>query len=609
MPGLVGIISANPQAASHLDAMVDALAREPGFAVGRARNAGDGVHVGWVLHRNSFSDCLPIENETRDISVFVTGEVFTPQQRLDQLSRHGHRFSSGDASHLVHLYEEEGERFVDNLNGQFCGLLIDRRRGICLLFNDRYGASRMYLHEALDGLYFASEAKALLRLFPSTRRLDATAVAQSFSVGCVLGERTLFEGVRLLPPASRWSVDRRKALRRDVYFRPSDWVGQEPLPDEQFAQELRDTFATLLPPYLQARSPPAMSLTGGIDGRMIMAWAHPAPGTLACYSFGSLYRDCHDVRLARQVAALCHQRHQSLIAGADMLRDFPSLAARCIDASDGTMDVSGAVEVYVNRLARGISPIRLTGNYGSEIVRGNVAFRPRSVVTRTLEPQMEAMVAGAQETYLAERTGSDLAFIAFKQVPWHHHARLAVEQSVLTVRSPYLDNRLVALMFRASPAMRANRDLSLRIVHEGNAALGALPTDRGYAHNASGALVRVKSALREFSARTEYAYDYGMPHWLAAIDRTLSPLRLERAVLGRHKFYHFRTWYQRELAPFVRDALLSPGARAASWYRPGALRAMVVAHTQGRENHTLALHRALTLELIQRRLIEGETSL
>ncbi len=45
-----------------------------------------------------------------------------------------------------------------------------------------------------------------------------------------------------------------------------------------------------------------MSLTGGLDTRMIMAWHKAAPGSLPCYTFGGKYRECRDVIVARQVA-------------------------------------------------------------------------------------------------------------------------------------------------------------------------------------------------------------------------------------------------------------------------------------------------------------------
>jgi asparagine synthase (glutamine-hydrolysing) len=187
MPGIAGILSVDPLAAARLDRMVGALAHDTAYTCGQVSNVDAGVHVGWAMHRGSFADCMPIYNETRDVVMFFCGEVYADAQQLHRLAGGRYRFDKDKAGYLVHLYEEQGEHFVNELNGSFCGLLVDRRRGVGLLFNDRYGATRLYLHHADDGLYFASEAKALLRVFAQTRQLDPSAVAQTFSLGCVLG--------------------------------------------------------------------------------------------------------------------------------------------------------------------------------------------------------------------------------------------------------------------------------------------------------------------------------------------------------------------------------------------------------------------------------------
>ena len=50
-----------------------------------------------------------------------------------------------------------------------------------------------------------------------------------------------------------------------------------------------------------------------------------------------------------------------------------------------------------------------------------------------------------------------------------------------------------------------------------------------------------------------------MPQWLARIDHVLSPFRLERLFLGRHKFCHFRVWYRDALSRYVREVLVKDG--------------------------------------------------
>jgi asparagine synthase (glutamine-hydrolysing) len=603
MPGFAGVLGADPAIVGRLDLMCAALTRRDEDAHGTFRSPHLGAHIGWIERSDSGIGVRPIWNETRDVVLFLYGEVHADRDCLDILRRKGHVFGDVCAEHVVHLYEEHGAEFVGRLNGWFSGLLLDLRRQESILFNDRFGVGRIYVKETAAGLCFSSEAKSLLRGFPDSRKLDSAALGESFAYGCVLGDRTLFQGIALMPAASRWSLPRQGSIRRESYFDRRLWEAQESLSDEHFYGELRETFHRLLPRYLRGSSV-AMSLTGGLDGRMIMAWARAPAGGLPCYSFSGPFRECHDVRIARKIALECGQLHHTIDVGENLLGNFPDLAAQCIRVSDGTMDVSGAVELLVNREARSLASVRLTGNYGSEIVRGNVAFRPQRLRMENYEPSFAGQISAANETYAAERRVSDLTFIAFKQVPWYHHARASVERSQLDTRSPFLDNELVALMYRASPKAQRSRDLSLRLIHDGNPRLAKIPTDRAFRYGPVTIRNRLSQAILDFSAKAEYAYDYGMPDWLCKVDSAVSALQPERWFLGRHKFYHFRTWYRRNLADFIQDMLLSPAARARSPYRKGALEAIVRGHVRGTQNHTEEIHRALTHELTHRLLLD-----
>jgi asparagine synthase (glutamine-hydrolysing) len=518
----------------------------------------------------------------------------------------GHAFREGDASFLVHLYEETGIELIAKLNGAFSGLLVDLRKRRIVLFNDRYGLQRIYYHEHATGFYFSSEAKSLLRALPELRDLDLTSLAQVFSFGCVLGNKTLFRHIALLPGASRWTFTEDRTVARDTYFSPEQWETQEPLGDAEYYETLKATFCRILPRYLRDRDRMAMSLTGGMDGRLIMAWASCPPGSLPCYTFGGSFRDCADVTIARRVANLCDQPHQVIPVGKEFIEQFPRLVEAAVYVSDGTMDVTGSVELYVNRQARAIAPIRLTGNYGSEIVRGNVAFRPVPPQPQLVHPQFLGLIRDAESVYVQQRQCRDLTFLAFKQVPWHHYSRLSIEQSQLTPRSPYLDNELVSLMYRAPAHLVRSSEPSLRLIAEGNPRLARLPTDRGLAYRGTSLAARCRAHYQTFTTKAEYAYDYGMPQWLSAIDHAFAGLHLERIFLGRHKFYHFRVWYRDKLAEYLKDTLLDARSRSRPYIHGPYLETMIREHTSGRRNHTSDIHLVLGAELLQRSLIEQD---
>jgi asparagine synthase (glutamine-hydrolysing) len=266
------------------------------------------------------------------------------------------------------------------------------------------------------------------------------------------------------------------------------------------------------------------------------------------------------------------------------------------------MDVSGAAELYVNRLARQIAPVRLTGNYGSEILRRHVAFKPRTLSSEIFSPDFNSHILAAASTYSDEAHGYPLSFIAFKQVPWYHYARFALEQSQITVRSPFLDNEVVALAFQAPPDVRETPVFSLGA--ESSPRLSRIPTDRGFSYSAHAMTNHLNQSVEEFLTKAEYAYDYGMPNWLARVDRALQPLRLERLFLGRQKFCHFRTWYKNELAGYVKEMLLDHRSRSRPYVNGTHLEASVNAHVSGLRNYTVEIHKLLSLELLHRTLLD-----
>jgi asparagine synthase (glutamine-hydrolysing) len=220
-------------------------------------------------------------------------------------------------------------------------------------------------------------------------------------------------------------------------------------------------------------------------------------------------------------------------------------------------------------------------------------------------PEFASRFSNAVATYKSELGGNRLSFIAFKQVPWHHYSRLSVEQSQIAVRSPYLDNELVQLAYRAPDDIAINTTLALRLIADGNPALARIPTDRGLVNSPRPIITHATKAWSEATVRAEYMFDYGMPQWLARLDKAFTPVRLDRLFLGRHKFYHFRTWYRRQLAPFVRDVLLDPKSLSRPYLRRSAVETLVRDHTSGRRNHTLQIHQLLTAELIHRQLLHN----
>jgi asparagine synthase (glutamine-hydrolysing) len=601
LPGIVGLITNRPRsdAEQELREMLDSLRHESFYVSGTWIDAANGIYVGWVAREGSFAAGMPLQNESGDITLVFSGEEFPEPGTASALRARGHSFAQDGPSYLVHRYEEELD-FPKGLNGRFHGLLSDRARGTAMLFNDRFGLQRIYYHEAKDAFYFAAEAKAILKVRPELRSTDPRGLGEFIVCGCVLENRTLFSNIHVLPPGSAWLFRGGALEKKAAYFETREWEEEQPLKPEGYYAHLRDVFVRNLPRYFNGREPVGVSLTGGLDTRIIMAWSKALPNSLPCYTFGSMYRDNQDVILARRVAKICGQTHDVITTGNEFLSRFAHYAERTIYLTDACVDVGRSPDLYVNERARNYAPIRMVGTYGSEILLHAVMFKAVEPVAGLYQEELLPQIRRATETYDASRRGHPVTFIAFRQSPWHHYGVLGLEQTQVGVRTPYLDNELVRTVYQSPGPVAVNEEGRLRLIREGNPALANLRTDRGI----GGLNSAVTHGVLEFLFKAEYAYDYGMPQWVAQVDHLLAPLHLERIWLGRHKIFHFRIWYRDQLANYVREMLLDSRSLSRPYLNPDAVRKIVNGHLKGNRNYTTEIHRLLSLELVHRLFLE-----
>lgn len=599
MPGIVGLITTRPRdwAAPQLSRMVQAIRHESFYITGTWVDEALGVYVGWTAIEGSFSDGMPVTNERKSVSLVFSGEEYASPEAVRDLKARGHEFDAHGPSYLAHLYEDD-PLYPSTLNGMFHGLMIDRDRRVAILFNDRFGMHRVYYHESKDAFYFASEAKAILAVRHDLRAADPRGLGELVSCGCVLENRTVFKDIFVLPSGSKWIFRNGSLVQKTTYFQPREWEDQAPLEPEAYFGELRDTLSRNLPRYFNGKQQVGVALTGGLDTRVIMACRQAPPQTIPCYTWGGTYRESQDVILARKIAETCKQSYEVVTVGNEFLSRFPRYAERIVYLTDACVDVSRAPDLFVSEKAREIAPVKVVGTYGSELLCHARMFKPVEPSEGLLCPEFSSYVRLARETYTGLLRENPVSFVAFRQSPWYHYGILALEQTQLVVRSPFMDNDFVRTVFRAPKVWAGNGSIRQRLIAEGNPVLGQIRSDRGI--NGNGFFSGLRRALLEGTFKAEYAYDYGMPQWVAMIDHLFAPLHLERLFLGRHKFAHFRVWYRDRLADYVKQMLLDPQTLSRPYLEPKGVEAMVSGHLKGNQNFTTEIHRALTLELLHR---------
>jgi asparagine synthase (glutamine-hydrolysing) len=606
MPGLVGLAhdAAAPPLRPVVEQMLLSMQHESWYRSGLYETAQPSACFGWTAHPRELSDSNPIVSDRGDLALIFSGEIYQQSRQSPEIDQDAIHAQGGRGDDMLHLYEQHGEEFVRLLNGWFAGAIVDYRRGKVILFNDRYGMHRVFVHQGRGAFYFASEAKALLRVVPQARQFDPVGLGDMLTCGCTLGEASLFRHVQVLPPASVWVLEGGAVKRRITYFNSREWESVVPFPEQECVQRVVDSFSGIVARYAKGSPPVALSLTGGLDSRMVIACLDRNSGAIPCYTFASRYRDTYDVKVARQVAAKCGQPYQVITLGDEFLDRLPVYLRRAVEISDGYLGLSGAAELYANSIARGIAPVRLTANGGGELLRGDRAFKcilpGGAFVTAALRPFLH----GAQTRFQELARKHPVTFSLFHQMPLQGYGRLAIERSQVVLRTPFMDNDLVGLVYRAPAQLRRGPRLSLAVIASHRPELLAIPTDRGLLSTDGLGIRLARQLWREALFKAEYWSTHGMPSWVAGLSRFGLQAVLETAFSGRHKFQHFAAWTRQRLGSYLSGMILEESAELWDFFDKPATEKLLHAHLTGQGNYLHELDRLITLSLAAKSLFD-----
>ena len=612
MPGITGIITKEISGNEKelVSTMLGCMLHENFYTHGTYESPENDLYIGYCAIENSFADCMPIFNETRDIILFLTGECYDDRSEVDTLAQRGHNFNPQNASYLIHLYEEQGDDLFKNLNGWFNGIILDLRKAKVTLFNDRCGIRRIYFHENNNFFAFSSEAKSLLKVFPELREISFQSVGEFLTYDCVLENRTYFPKVNLLPACSAWTF-KNGQVRKKTYLDMVDLENQPPLNENQFVEELEETFKRILPRYFMG-GPIGIGLTGGLDTRLIMACRNPKPRELPCYTFGGSYRDIFDVRIAPKVAAACGQTHKTLkLDDENLLKEYVSHVEKATYISDGLEGTDKVDVINFNRMARDIAPVRMTGKYGSQVLKGIFGFEARPPYMHLIHEEFKKYFDMATKTASELQKGHKLTFLLQSAIPWWWNAFVTLESSQVEVRSPFLDNDLIKVLYQAPPfASNFGTQFELKLIAKTKPELMSIPTTGSYGGNRSWPIsATIKNAIKMLiildKVYIRERLPFHMTHAIARLDYWLiSPLHLDRLALGYTDYRRYRTWFRDQLADYLQDVLLSEKTLSRPYWDRKNLIKIVTDHIKGRGTYLREIRKILQIELTHRVLME-----
>ncbi len=602
MPGIYGLIvfskcindDVHAEYTAMLAAMKGAMMYEKYYESKQYINTHLGVYIGWVGEERTEGLQHICESPESGRILFSAGAFDFDSGAL------------GDYKEILKNDVKMGEQWPRKIGGLNAGCLIDERNNSVFLFNDRYGMERIFLYEDAEKIIFSSEAKAILAVMKAVRKFDPKGIAQYLTCGCTLEESSLYSNIRIMPGGSIMQFSKGKSPIFKKYFDVSEWESSKPMAEVTFLEQYSTALIETIENYEKTGSRKGLSLTGGLDSRMIMACFRERERSLSCYTFGSMYRETFDVSIARAVAAHCQHPHKVLTLGNSFLDNFKNYLSQAIYVSDGYLGFSGAAEYYLNKLARSLAPLRITGNYGGELLRGIRAFKCSLPKTDIFKPDFLLCMEKAVDMFSRMCKMQPESFTLFVQVP-SGYGRYSIERSQVDVLSPFIGYKLAKLIYSKPVKDGISKNLSSFIIGACNKELLKLPTDRGELGNEDWLRRTVRHITREAIIKAEYWTSHGMPDWLSHTSRFHLTDMLERMFLGRNKFQHFRLWSQTRFDDFIKNVLLQNNTGLNDFIYQSKLEKVVDDHLKGKQNNLDIIDKLMTLTIAHKTFIEEKS--
>jgi len=271
----------------------------------------------------------PIFNEDKSLCIMMEGEVYDYQDLKEELILKGHQFLvNNDPDFILHLYEQFGKDFVHKLNGSFVLAIWDKKKRELLVVNDRYGLRPLYYAENNGYLLFGSEVKTILEDKTFERVVDDRAVAEFFAFEHILGNKTFFQRISVLPPASILTCHKNK-ISIEQYW---DFNYEEKhFSEEYYSEELVKRFKKAVKRRMEDEHKKGVLLSGGLDSRSILA---AADEKLCTFTFG--VKGSKEAKIAKVVANKKQMKNKFLELKEDYI---PKFAETTVYLTDGMLNI------------------------------------------------------------------------------------------------------------------------------------------------------------------------------------------------------------------------------------------------------------------------------
>jgi asparagine synthase (glutamine-hydrolysing) len=322
----------------------------------------------------------PIFSEDKSIVLVCNGEIFNYIELRQYLEERNHQFSTNtDVEVLIHLYEDKGTDFLNELNGQFAFVIFDNKRQELFCARDHFGVIPFF-YTYKDGLFiFASEIKAILEHQAVEKEVDLVGLDQVFSFPGLISPRTAVENIKSLENGHYLQVKKSHHIIDKEYWDviyPQVGEIRNNGDEQYYAEHLADLIMQSVKFRLRSDVPVGFYISGGLDSSMVSAVAKKLTPNENRKSFSIDFeeRELSESKYQRIMSEYIKSDHcEQLFRFNDISERLPRVIYHCecpLKESYNTASMALSEAVRQNNIK-----VVLTGEGADEFFAGYVGYR------------------------------------------------------------------------------------------------------------------------------------------------------------------------------------------------------------------------------------------
>jgi asparagine synthase (glutamine-hydrolysing) len=313
----------------------------------------------------------PMRGCTDRVWLVFNGEIYNHAELRAGLEKRGHIYTSRtDSETILHLYEERGLDFVQELEGDYAIAIWDADRERLVLARDRAGVKPLYFYQQDGRLIFASEIKAILKHPQVTPQVNEAALYHYLTFVTTPAPQTLFRDVQKLPAGHLLVVDRSGEMRRTQYWDALPPESPEMRSEAAHQQNILELLRTSIKKRMMADVPFGVFLSGGVDSSANVALMSELT-TQPVRTFTVGFHDTaqlNELESARQISKRFGTDHHEVMIGSEEMQKF--LPELVFHQDEPIADPVCVPLYYVSKLARDSGTIVVQVGEGSDEIFG-----------------------------------------------------------------------------------------------------------------------------------------------------------------------------------------------------------------------------------------------